>query len=59
MRLDKKTPVTLALYESLQLVQRKRGRPSSTWIKMVEKDLSLVGIKLNLSKRHKMKNCNT
>ena len=51
MRLDKKTPVRLALYESLQPVQRKRGRPCSTWIKMIEKDLSLGDTKLNLNKK--------
>ena len=50
MRLNKKTPVRLALYESLKPVQRKRGRPCSTWIKIIEKDLSLVDIKLNLNK---------
>ena len=42
--------VGLALYESLKPVQRKRGRPCSTWIKIIEKDLSLVDIKLNLNK---------
>ena len=46
MRLDKKTPVRLALYESLQPVQRKRGRLCSTWIKMIGRDLSLVDIKM-------------
>ena len=51
MRLDKKTPVRLALYESLQPVQRKRGRPCLTWIKIMEKDISLVDIKLNLNKK--------
>ena len=51
MRLDKKAPVRLALYDSLQPVQIKRGRPCSTWIKIIEKDLSLVDIKLNLNKK--------
>ena len=40
----------LALYESLKPVQRKRGRPCSTWIEIIEKDLSLVDIELNLNK---------
>ena len=52
MRLDKKTPVRLALYESLQPVQRKRGRPCSAWMNIIEKDLSLVVIKLNLNKKN-------
>ena len=52
MRLDKKTPVRLALYESLQPVQRKRGRPCSAWIKIIEQDLSLVDIKFNLNKKN-------
>ena len=47
MRLDKQTPVRLALYESLQPERRKRGRPSLTWIKLIEKDLESVDIKLN------------
>ena len=51
MRLDKKTPVRLALYESLRPVQRKRGRPCQTWIKIIEKDLALVDIKLNLNNK--------
>ena len=51
MRLDKEKPVRLALYESLQPVQRKGGRPCSTWTKIIEKDLSLVDIKLDLNKK--------
>ena len=51
MRLDRQTPVRLALYESLQPVQRKRGRSSLTWIKIIEKDLASVDIKLNLNNK--------
>ena len=51
MRLNRQTPVRLALYESLQPERRKRGRPSLTWIKFREKDLESVDIKLNLSNK--------
>ena len=48
MRLDSQTPVRLALFESLQTGRRERGRPSLTWIKLIEKDVELTDIKLNL-----------
>ena len=44
MRLDERTPVRKALLESLSNVKRKVGRPQLTWIKVIEKDLALVGI---------------
>ena len=48
MRLDRQTPVRLALFESLQPGRRERGRPSLTWIKLIEKDVELKDIKPNL-----------
>ena len=38
----------LALFESMQQGRRKRGRPSLTWIKLIERDLESTNIKLNL-----------
>ena len=49
MRLDERTPVRLALQESLTEVRRKIGRPSLTWIKLVEKDLRSVNEYLELN----------
>ena len=51
MRLDKKTLVRPALYESSQPVKRKRGRPCSTWMKIIEKDLALIDIKPNFNNK--------
>ena len=48
MRLDRQTPVRLALFESLQPRRRKRGRPRLAWMMLIEKDLELGDIKLNL-----------
>ena len=48
-RLDRQTPVRLALYESLQPGRRKKGRPRLAWGKLIEKDLESVDIKLNLN----------
>ena len=48
MRLDRQTPVRLALFESLQPGRRKRVRPRLTWMMLIEKDLELGDIKVNL-----------
>ena len=48
MSLDRQTPVRLAVFELLQPGRRKRGRPGSMWIKLIEKDLESTDIKLNL-----------
>ena len=48
MRLDRHTPVRLALFESLQPGRRKRGRPRLTWMMLIGKDLELGDIKLDL-----------
>ena len=50
MRLDERTPVRISLEESLTDVRRKIGRPSTTWLKVVEKDLESVNINLELNK---------
>ena len=49
MRLDERTPVRRSLRESLTDVRRKIGRPSLTWMKLIEKDLESVNINLGLS----------
>ena len=48
MRLDRHTPVGLALFETVQRGRRKRGRPRLTWMMLIEKDLELGDIKLDL-----------
>ena len=37
-----------ALEESLKKTKKKVGRPPTTWIKLIEKDLSLINIQLNI-----------
>ena len=49
MRLDERTPVRRSLRESLTDVRRKIGRPSLTWMRLIEKDLGSVNINLGLS----------
>ena len=50
MRLDERTPVRLSLKEALTDVRRKIGRPSATWIKVIEKYLESVNTNLELNK---------
>ena len=50
MRLNEKTPVRRSLKETLTDIQRKVGRPSLTWMKLVEKDLGSVDINLELNR---------
>ena len=50
MRLDEDTPVRRSLQESLTDVRRKIGRPSLTWIKVIEKDLVLVNVNIELNR---------
>ena len=50
MRLDEQTPVRLSLTEALSNVHRKVGRPTLTWLKVIQKDLSLVNTNLDLDK---------
>ena len=47
MRLDRHTPVRLALFETVQRGRRKRGRPRLMWMMLIEKDLELGDIKLD------------
>ena len=49
MRLDEGTPVRRSLRESLTDVRRKIGRPSLTWMRLIEKDLGSVNINLELN----------
>ena len=39
MRLDANTPVRKALDESLKPAKRKRGKPPTTWLKVIGNDL--------------------
>ena len=48
MRLDERTPVRRSLRESLTDVHRRIGRPSLTWMKLVEKSVN-VDLDLNRS----------
>lgn len=50
MRLDEQTPVRLSLTEALSNVHRKVGRPTLTWLKLIQKDLDLVNTNLNIDK---------
>ena len=47
MRLHKQTPARIALNESLK-PNKKVGRPTTTWIKLIEKDLATVNININV-----------
>ena len=48
MRLEKDTPARIALYEHLVPTQNKRGRPKTTWMKTIKKDLDpITSIDLN------------
>ena len=48
MRLKNDTPTKIALDESLKKTKKKVGRPPATWIKLIEKDLSLINIQLHI-----------
>ena len=48
MRLKNDTPAKIALDESLKQTKKKIGRPPLTWIKLIEKDLSTINIKINI-----------
>ena len=48
MRLKNHTPTKIALNESLKQTKKEIGRPPLTWIKLIEKDLSKVNIKINI-----------
>ena len=50
MRLNEKTPVRCSLKETPTDIQRKAGRPSLTWMKLVEKDIGSVDINLELNR---------
>ena len=49
MRLQEKTPVRLALKESISNTRRKFGRPKLTWLNTIKKELSLFNIELDLN----------
>ena len=48
MRLKNDTPAKIALEESLKKTKKKVRRPPATWIKLIEKDLSLINIQLHI-----------
>ena len=48
MRLKNDTPAKIALEESPKKTKQKVGRPPATWIKLIEKDLSLINIQLHI-----------
>ena len=56
MRLNNDTPAKKALEESLKKTKKKVGRPPTTTIKLIEKDLSPINIQLkiesNLAEKH-------
>ena len=51
MRLPVETPARLALNEHLRSVQNKQGRPKTTWVKTIKKDLEVANININLKNR--------
>ena len=40
MRLPPETPARISLHEALRTTKRKRGKAKTTWLKVIEKDLS-------------------
>ena len=52
LRMNKDTPARIALTEYFRYATRKVGRPPSTWIKVIEKDLQAVlDIQINSEKQ--------
>ena len=49
MRLPPETPARISLYEALRTTKRERGKAKTTWLKVIEKDLS-GNVKLNVFK---------
>ena len=47
MRLEDDTPAKQALQEFLRPVKKRRGRPTTTWLKKISSDLSETNIQLN------------
>ena len=52
MRLEPETPARIAFTEALKPSLRKRGRPPTTWIKVIQNDLKNNNIQINLSQKH-------
>ena len=48
MRMDKQIPVRKALEEALRPAKKRRGKPPTTWMKAIEKDLNQI-IQLNIN----------
>ena len=44
LRLPENTPAKMALTESIRHVERPRGRPQTTWLQSVKKQLSEINI---------------
>ena len=49
MRLPPETPARISIYEALRTTKRKRGKAKTTWLKVIEKDLS-GNVKLDVFK---------
>ena len=49
MRLPPEKPARISLYEALRTTKRKRGKAKTTWLKVIEKDLS-GNVKLDVFK---------
>ena len=50
MRMNKETPARKALLENIIPIKRKIGRPPSTWLKVIQKDLQSTDISLDTNK---------
>ena len=49
LRLEDTTPARKALHEAIQPTNRKRGRPPTTWLKVIQNDLNNFNVNINLS----------
>ena len=52
LRLEDTTPARKALPEAIQPTNRKRGRPPTTWLKVIQNDLNNLNIDINMGKQH-------
>ena len=51
MRLPSDTPIRQSIKEALTKIQRPQGRPPTTWIEIIRKDLAqLFNINMNITK---------
>lgn len=59
MRLDPDVPARRALEEALKPTKKKKGRPPTTWISVIQKDLKNKNIDIDLSKPNATQNLET